>query len=80
MVNDNIENSKKKKEFSNYFELSSIGLTLVFSTFIGFGLGLYLDKILGTKPVLMIVFLILGIISGFVNLFRVAFKISKKNK
>lgn len=50
--------------------VSSVGLALVFSTLIGLGIGLMLDKWLGTKPIFMMVFLIIGIIAGFVNLFR----------
>ena len=50
--------------------LSMIGLTLVFSTFIGLAIGIALDKLLHTKPYLTIAFLVLGIVAGFVNLFR----------
>jgi len=64
------------KGSDNLFALSSVGLTLVFSTFIGFGIGYYADKFLGTKPILMIIFLLLGIAAGFINLFRTA-KISE---
>jgi ATP synthase protein I len=52
--------------------LSGVGLTLVISTFLGFGGGYVLDRWLGTAPWLMLVGLLLGIASGFVNLFRAA--------
>lgn len=50
--------------------LSSIGLTLVACTFLGFWLGYYLDRKLGTQPWLTIIFLLLGTVAGFVNFFN----------
>jgi ATP synthase protein I len=52
--------------------LSGVGLTLVISTVLGLGGGIVLDRWLGSAPWLMLVGLLLGIASGFVNLFRVA--------
>ena len=61
---------KDLRRSKELLELSTLGLTLVFSTFIGLAIGLGLDKVLHTRPYLMIVFLVLGIVTGFVNLFR----------
>lgn len=47
-------------------EAGSIGFTLVLATFSGLGIGLLLDKVTGLKPLFTIVFLLFGIISGFV--------------
>ena len=52
--------------------LSGVGLTLVISTVLGFWGGYILDRWLGSAPWLMLVGLLLGITSGFVNLFRAA--------
>ncbi len=53
----------------------SVGLNLVFSTFIGLGIGYMLDKFIKvTFPWLTIIFLLLGIISGFRDLFKMAKK------
>lgn len=49
--------------------LSTVGLVMVFATMIGLFVGLKLDKWLGTSPWLTAVFLLLGIIAGFRNLF-----------
>jgi len=49
--------------------LSSVGISMVASTFIGLAMGYYLDKWLDTAPWLTLVFLLLGIISGFRNIF-----------
>jgi len=72
-----LDEKPPKKGFAEYFgisdsamRLSSLGLTLVFSTFIGFGLGWFLDKLLKTRPFLTILLLLLGIVAGFVNVYR----------
>ena len=51
-------------------KLSIMGIEMVVSTFIGLGMGIYLDKKFETAPWLTIVFLIIGIIAGFRNIFR----------
>ncbi len=52
--------------------LSGVGLTLVISTVLGLWGGYVLDRWLGSSPWLMLVGLLLGIASGFVNLFHAA--------
>ncbi len=59
--------------------LTSMGITLVASTFIGLFIGIYLDKFFDTKPVLMLVFLIFGIISGFKNMYTAAKRYGDSN-
>jgi ATP synthase protein I len=49
--------------------LSTVGITLVAATVIGFYAGYALDRFFGTSPWLMLVFLVLGIAAGFKNLF-----------
>lgn len=51
--------------------VSSVGLSLVIATFLGLALGLWLDSKFGTKPILTIVFLVLGIIAGFRNYYLI---------
>ena len=50
--------------------LSSLGLMLPSSIAVGLFVGYYLDKFLGTKPWLLLVFFILGAVSGFYSLLR----------
>ncbi|MEK6528500.1 MAG: AtpZ/AtpI family protein, partial [Nitrospirota bacterium] len=54
----------------NFFHLlgtvSTVGINLVVSTFVGFAIGWGLDKLFGTS-FLKIIFLILGIIAGFIH-------------
>jgi ATP synthase protein I len=49
---------------------ASVGITLVVSTVIGLAGGYYVDRWLGTSPWFMIIGLAMGIVAGFVNLFR----------
>jgi ATP synthase protein I len=49
--------------------LSSVGISMVASTFIGLAMGYYLDKWLGTAPWLTLIFLGIGIVSGFRNIY-----------
>lgn len=66
-------NKKDGKRGPGYMELAvlgSVGTQLVVSVFIGFGIGYWLDKHLGTRPVLMLVFMLLGVASGFLNVYR----------
>lgn len=58
--------------FKQLLQASTVGLNLVLSTFVGLGIGYGLDKLFKTSPYLTIIFLIIGIISGFRDLFRIA--------
>ena len=51
-------------------QLSSLGIAMVLSIVIGVIIGIYLDKLLGTKPWMFLLFMIFGIIAGF----RIVFK------
>lgn len=54
---------------------SSVGINLVVSTFIGLAIGYGLDKLFRkTYPWLTIIFLMLGIVSGFRELLKFARK------
>ena len=59
----------------DFLKAWSVGLNLVFSTFIGLAIGYGLDKLFKvTFPWLTLLFLVLGIISGFRDLVRLARK------
>ncbi|MFO7786032.1 MAG: AtpZ/AtpI family protein [Thermodesulfobacteriota bacterium] len=49
--------------------LSTVGLAMAFSIGIGAGIGYYLDKKFGTDPWLLLVFLGLGVVAAFRNLY-----------
>jgi ATP synthase protein I len=69
-----------KPVFRQLLEASMIGINLVISTFIGLAMGYGLDYAMGrwigwhTKPWLTIVFLFIGIIAGFKDLYLMAKK------
>jgi F0F1-type ATP synthase assembly protein I len=64
------EGKKKKVAYRKIAELSSLGLMLPSSIAVGLFFGYLLDKLLGTHPWLLLVFMILGTISGFISLLR----------
>ena len=49
--------------------LSSLGISMVAASFIGLFIGIYLDKWLGTSPWMTLIWLGIGITSGFRNIF-----------
>jgi ATP synthase protein I len=49
--------------------LSSIGISMVAASFIGLFIGVYLDKWLGTTPWMTLIWLGIGIVAGFRNIF-----------
>jgi len=68
------DQQEKGKEFVRLARLSSIGIAMLLCTFIGYAMGQYLDKWIHSAPVFTIVFLILGVIAGFLNAFRTIIK------
>ena len=73
---------KLKKPKTNYYKNNGysiglkISLDLISSIIVGALIGYGLDKIFLTKPVFFIIFLVLGIITGFYSLFKTMKKLS----
>jgi ATP synthase protein I len=63
---------KKRREYRQLLEASSIGWMFPLSIGIGFGMGYGLDKLFGTWPWMSAIFSVFGIIAAFINLFRMA--------
>ena len=51
-------------------QLSTLGIAMVAAVAIGLAIGYWLDRWFGTSPWLTMIFALLGIVAGFVNLFR----------
>lgn len=47
-----------------------VGSQMVAATFVGAGIGWWLDKLTGWSPVFLIVFFLLGSAAGFVGVYR----------
>lgn len=50
--------------------VGSVGMHLVSGPMVGFGVGYALDAWLDTKPVCLLIFLLIGIAAGFLNVYQ----------
>ena len=57
--------------------LSTVGISFVLAIMIGAGTGLLLDRWLGTEKVFFLIFFVLGVIAGIINVYRTAGKFLK---
>ena len=71
-------NSRKddKRRAFRQLDLLSAGMALPVATIIGYAMGYYLDKWLGTS-FLKIVFLLFGIVAGFLSFYRTIARLEK---
>jgi len=59
---------------------STVGINMVVCTFVGFALGYWvIDKYLNTAPWFTIILTFLGIVAGFMYLFKIAQRAGEKN-
>lgn len=72
---------QKRGDFIRYAGMASgVGINMVLSTFIGFGLGYWvIDEYLNTHPWFTIVMTALGIFAGFKYLFKIAKKAEERD-
>jgi len=68
--NNKINNKSKLQNKSGYGLGIKISLDLLSSVVVGILIGIGLDKIFLTKPIFFIIFLLLGFIAGFFNLYK----------
>jgi ATP synthase protein I len=71
---------ENKKLLKNLGAVSSIGISMVLAIAICVYLGLKLDEWLGTKPWFFFIFLLLGIIAGFRNMFVIVGRVFKDSE
>jgi ATP synthase protein I len=69
-----------KGETRKVIELTSLGLMLPSSIAVGLLIGYILDRILGTRPWLLLIFLLLGTASGLFSLLRTINRLQDENK
>ena len=79
---DHIESKKiskfKLKKQSNASFGFKISTELVSALVVGVGIGLIVDKYMGTKPFGLIIFFIFGAFAGILNIYRVMRRIEKQ--
>ncbi len=82
MVSDNKQRlaAQRRELYKSLGFLSSVGICMVASILIGMVMGYYLDRWLGTAPWFLLIFLVLGIISGFRNIFILTERELKRQK
>ena len=59
---------------------STMGLSMVLATVLGLAFGYWMDQVFGTKPWLTMIFLILGIVAGFKNIYVIMRRVQKMSK
>ena len=74
------EESQEKQFIYAYQIGSRIAAELVSGVLVGAGLGYLLDKLCNTAPLQLIIFLILGGIAGFLNVYRFVKNQDRKEK
>lgn len=57
--------------------LSTIGITMALSVFVGFGAGYALDRWLGTSPWLAVAGMLLGVAAGFREAYHIIRRFAK---
>ena len=76
-----IKKKRLKKDGSNVTSIGTglkISTELVASVIVGTTIGFLLDSWFGTKPVLIICFFVLGVITGILNVIKAAKKMQKE--
>ena len=73
----NTPHHKKNKESGAGFGFK-ISTEIIAALVVGVGIGLIVDKYLGTKPFGLIIFFIFGALAGFLNVYRVMRRIEKQ--
>ena len=71
----NKQNIKKESGAGFGFKIST---EIIAALVVGVGIGLIVDKYLGTKPFGLIIFFIFGALAGFLNIYRVMRRIEKQ--
>ncbi len=83
-VNREVNKPAKKKFDINFSSGWGLGVRLATELLggvvVGAGIGLVFDELLSTKPWFLVIFLILGSIAGFLNVYRTANSMQSKER
>jgi F0F1-type ATP synthase assembly protein I len=75
--------TRRKKAFkygSNWLNASIVGIQFPVAMALGYFWGKWMDGLFGTEPWLTIIFSILGVVAGFVNLFRITLATAREEE
>lgn len=70
-----VDDHGQKKKLAAY---STLGIMFPASIAIGLFIGVFFDDLLGTSPVLTIIFTLYGMAAGFYNFFKIVNKYEKR--
>jgi ATP synthase protein I len=77
MTNDSENQETSREKAQSIGALSSVGMSFVLAIMLGAWFGYLLDKWLGTGPWCFLVFFVLGMVAGILNVYRTATKYIK---
>jgi ATP synthase protein I len=77
MADDPVSRETPREKAQSIGALSSVGLSFVLAIVLGAWFGYLLDKWLGTGPVFFLLFFVLGMVAGALNVYRAATKYIK---
>ncbi len=63
-------NPNPQKETRGVWGYMGVGSQMVAATFVGAGIGWWLDNLTGWSPVFLVVFFFLGSTAGFISVYR----------
>ena len=69
-ANSKIKNQKKNKNFKDFGVYLKSGVELVSAIIVALVIGVFLDNYFQSKPIFLIIFLILGFAAGIMNVYR----------
>ena len=75
-----VRKSRVFKQGSNWLNASIVGIQFPVAMALGYFWGKWMDGLFGTQPWLTIIFFILGLIAGFVNLFRITMSTAREEE
>lgn len=64
----------------NFSLISQLGISMVVPILMCLFLGIWLDKTFGTEPLFLIIFIILGVLSSFRNMYVLTMSTIEKDK
>ncbi len=81
MSQESRKNASSEDKKKGHFDLAIRLLSdLIAGVVVGLGIGMFLDDVFETKPVCMVIFLLIGSVAGFLNVYRTFNAYSKEQE